>query len=58
MRLTASGGTSLFYNLRFRAILYQVVAVGCILLVSFYLFSNVSQKLPNRTLPRGLDPGS
>lgn len=53
MRMDASRGAGLFYNLRFRAILYQVVAVGGILLVSLYLFSNVSQKLAEQNIATG-----
>ncbi|MBM6592528.1 amino acid ABC transporter permease [Microvirga pudoricolor] len=53
MRPVASSGTSLFYNLRFRAILYQVVAVGIIVLISLYLFSNVSQKLAEQNIATG-----
>jgi general L-amino acid transport system permease protein len=53
MRVDASSGTSLLYNLRFRAILYQVLAVGSIVLVGFYLFSNVSQKLAEQNIATG-----
>jgi general L-amino acid transport system permease protein len=53
MRVDASSGTSLLYNLRFRAILYQVLAVGSIVLVGLYLFSNVSQKLAEQNIATG-----
>ena len=44
MQADSMSGTRLLYNLRFRAILYQVLAVGSIVLLGLYLFSNVSQK--------------
>ncbi|MBF9198057.1 amino acid ABC transporter permease [Microvirga terrestris] len=53
MSFDASSGTSLLYNLRFRAILYQVLAVGGIVLVGLYLFSNVSQKLAEQNIATG-----
>jgi general L-amino acid transport system permease protein len=53
MRVDASSGTNLLYNLRFRAILYQVLAVGSIVLVGLYLFSNVSQKLAEQNIATG-----
>ena len=53
MRADASSGTSLLYNLRFRAVLYQVLAVGSIVLVGLYLFSNVSQKLAEQNIATG-----
>jgi general L-amino acid transport system permease protein len=53
MRVDASSGTSLLYNLRFRAVLYQVLAVGSIVMVGLYLFSNVSQKLAEQNIATG-----
>jgi general L-amino acid transport system permease protein len=53
MRIDASSGTSLLYNIHFRAILYQVIAVGSIVLVGLYLFSNVSQKLAEQNIATG-----
>lgn len=53
MRVDASSGTSLLYNLRFRAILYQVLAVASIVLIGLYLFSNVSQKLAEQNIATG-----
>jgi general L-amino acid transport system permease protein len=53
MRADSLGGTRLLYNLRFRAILYQVLAVGGIVLLGLYLFSNVSQKLAEQNIATG-----
>jgi general L-amino acid transport system permease protein len=53
MRADASSGTRLLYNLRFRAVLYQVLAVGSIVLLGLYLFSNVSQKLAEQNIATG-----
>ena len=53
MRIDALAGTRLLYNLRFRAILYQVLAVGSIVLLGLYLFSNVSQKLAEQNIATG-----
>jgi general L-amino acid transport system permease protein len=53
MRVDALSGTRLIYNLRFRAILYQVLAVGSIVLLGLYLFSNVSQKLEEQNIATG-----
>ncbi|WP_262298379.1 amino acid ABC transporter permease [Microvirga sesbaniae] len=53
MRAEAMSGTSLLYNLRFRAILYQVIAVAGIVLLGLYLFSNVSQKLAEQNIATG-----
>lgn len=53
MRVDALSGARLFYNLRFRAILYQVLAVGSILFLGLYLFSNVSQKLEEQNIATG-----
>ncbi len=55
MRVDASSGTRLLYNLRFRAILYQAIAVGSIVLLGLYLFSNVSQKLAEQNIATGFD---
>ena len=55
MRVDAASGTRLLYNLRFRAILYQVIAVGSIVLLGLYLFSNVSQKLAEQNIATGFD---
>ena len=55
MRVDAVSGTRLLYNLRFRAILYQVIAVGSIVLLGLYLFSNVSQKLAEQNIATGFD---
>jgi len=53
MRAESLSGTRLIYNLRFRAILYQVLAVGSIVLLGLYLFSNVSQKLEEQNIATG-----
>lgn len=53
MRVDALSGTRFLYNLRFRAILYQVIAVGSIVLLGLYLFSNVSQKLAEQNIATG-----
>ncbi|HZA92138.1 MAG TPA: ABC transporter permease subunit, partial [Gemmatimonadales bacterium] len=53
MRIVALAGTRLLYNLRFRAIVYQVLAVASIVLLGLYLFSNVSQKLAEQNIATG-----
>ena len=53
MRIDALAGTRLLYNLRFRAIVYQVLAVASIVLLGLYLFSNVSQKLAEQNIATG-----
>ncbi|MCC2650656.1 MAG: amino acid transporter permease [Microvirga sp.] len=53
MQADSMSGTRLLYNLRFRAILYQVLAVGSIVLLGLYLFSNVSQKLAEQNIATG-----
>src|SRR6185503_19576379 len=53
MRVDAASGTRLLYNLRFRAILYQAIAVGSIVLLGLYLFSNVSEKLAEQNIATG-----
>ncbi|MGO4388091.1 amino acid ABC transporter permease [Microvirga sp. 2YAF29] len=53
MRADALSGTRLLYNLRFRAILYQAIAIGSIVLLGLYLFSNVSEKLAEQNIATG-----
>src|SRR3954470_5421118 len=53
MRADAPGSTRLLYDLRVRAIAYQVIAVVSICLVGLYLFSNVSQKLAEQNIATG-----
>lgn len=53
MRADAPGSTRLLYDLRVRAIAYQVIAVASICLVGYYLFSNVSQKLAEQNIATG-----
>jgi general L-amino acid transport system permease protein len=53
MAIAATSGARLFYNLRFRAILYQVLAVASVVLLAFYLFGNVSQKLAEQNIATG-----
>ena len=53
MRVASMSGTRILYNLRFRAILYQVLAVGSIVALGLYLFSNVSQKLAEQNIATG-----
>lgn len=53
MRLDASSGTRLLYDLRVRAIIYQVVAVASVVFLGLYLFSNVSQKLAEQNIATG-----
>jgi general L-amino acid transport system permease protein len=55
MRLDASSGTRLLYDLRVRAIIYQVVAVASVVFLGLYLFSNVSQKLAEQNIATGFD---
>jgi general L-amino acid transport system permease protein len=55
MRLDASSGTRLLYDLRVRAIIYQVVAVASVAFLGLYLFSNVSQKLAEQNIATGFD---
>jgi general L-amino acid transport system permease protein len=45
--------TRLFYDLRVRAILYQVLAVAGVVLAGWYLASNVSQKLAEQNIVTG-----
>ncbi len=45
--------TRLFYDLRLRAILYQVLAVAGVLGCGWYLASNVSQKLAEQNIVTG-----
>jgi general L-amino acid transport system permease protein len=53
MRADAPALTRLFYDLRVRAVVYQVVAVAVVVLVGFTLFSNVSQKLATQNIATG-----
>jgi len=53
MRADAPASTRLLYDLRVRAIAYQVIAVVSICLVGYYLFSNVSQKLAEQNIATG-----
>lgn len=53
MRPVSTSGTRLIYNLRFRAIVYQVLAVGSIVLLGLHMFSNVSQKLAEQNIATG-----
>jgi general L-amino acid transport system permease protein len=53
MRVDAPGSTRLLYDLRVRAIAYQVIAVVSVALVGYYLFSNVSQKLAEQNIATG-----
>lgn len=55
MHLDASSGTRLLYDLRVRAIIYQVIAVASVVLLGLYLFSNVSQKLAEQNIATGFD---
>lgn len=55
MRLEASSGTWLLYDLRVRAIVYQVIAVASVVILGLYLFSNVSQKLAEQNIATGFD---
>ncbi len=45
--------TRLFYDLRVRAILYQVIAVLTVVLIGLYLASNVSRKLAEQNISTG-----
>jgi general L-amino acid transport system permease protein len=53
MRLDAASGTRLLYDLRVRAIIYQVIAVASVVFIGLYLFSNVSQKLAEQNIATG-----
>ena len=53
MHMASMSGMRILYNLRFRAILYQVLAVGSIVALGLYLFSNVSQKLAEQNIATG-----
>ncbi len=53
MRADAPALTRLFYDLRVRAVVYQVVAVAVVVQVGFTLFSNVSQKLATQNIATG-----
>ena len=43
----------LFYDPRVRAIVYQVLAVATVVLLGYYLFSNVSRKLAEQNIATG-----
>jgi len=45
--------TRLLYDLRFRAIVYQVVAVTGVIAFGYYLFSNMSTKLSDQNIATG-----
>lgn len=45
--------TRLIYDLRFRAIMYQVIAVAAVVLAGYYLFSNMSAKLAQQNIATG-----
>ncbi len=45
--------TRLIYDLRFRAILYQVMAVAAVLFVAWYLYSNVVANLADKNIATG-----
>lgn len=47
--------TRLIYDLRVRAILYQVIAVAAVVLVGLYLFRNMSMKLAEQNIATGFD---
>jgi general L-amino acid transport system permease protein len=53
MRADAPATTRLLYDLRVRAVVYQVVAVAFVVLVGVTLFSNVSQKLADQNIATG-----
>jgi len=53
MRVDAPVSTRFFYDLKVRAIAYQVIAVTSVALVAYYLFSNVSQKLAEQNIATG-----
>jgi general L-amino acid transport system permease protein len=53
MGVDAPSATRLLYDLRVRAIAYQVIAVASVGLVGYYLFSNVSQKLAEQNIATG-----
>jgi general L-amino acid transport system permease protein len=55
MRVNAASGMQLLYDLRVRAIAYQVIAVATVVLVGLYLFSNVSQKLAEQNIATGFE---
>jgi general L-amino acid transport system permease protein len=53
MRAYAAVATRLLYDLRVRAVAYQVAAVAVVVLVGLTLFSNVSQKLADQNIATG-----
>lgn len=55
MASSTSSPLRLLYDLRVRAVLYQVVAVALVLGVGFYLFGTVSRKLADQNIATGFD---
>ncbi len=53
MATSASSPMRLLYDVRVRAILYQVVAVALVVGVALYLFGNVSRKLADQNIATG-----
>jgi general L-amino acid transport system permease protein len=53
VRADAAAATRLLYDLRVRAVAYQVAAVAVVVLVGLTLFSNVSQKLADQNIATG-----
>ena len=49
----ASSPLRLLYDVRVRAILYQVVAVALVIGIGLYLFGNVSRKLADQNIATG-----
>ncbi|MGO4671510.1 amino acid ABC transporter permease [Bosea sp. 2YAB26] len=55
MASSASSPVRLLYDVRVRAVLYQVVAVALVVGVGLYLFGNVSRKLAEQNIATGFD---
>lgn len=55
MASSTSSPVRLLYDVRVRAILYQVVAVALVVGVGFYLFGTVSRKLADQNIATGFD---
>jgi general L-amino acid transport system permease protein len=53
MASPASSPIRLFYDVRVRAVLYQVLAVALVVGVGLYLFGNVSRKLADQNIATG-----
>jgi general L-amino acid transport system permease protein len=53
MEASGAGMARLLYDLRVRAILYQVLAVSVVVLVGWHLFANVSRKLAEQNITTG-----